>query len=334
MRTRRLLPAPACSRVRRSRSGARPRRAARERPAGQRPRRSATAACGASCSEVFRSACRTRRRVRSPRPITTSRSRRNRSSRTRRCSPRSSAQAYAPGFAAARSRRPAACGERPAEHEQLRQGGRGIAVIAARRLDSYTARGDGDELARRVRVGSASVAAPELEPRRHDAALAGRALAGRRPLTPTRPRAGALGRLRQRRQRPPRGVRAPRRHDRAVLRHRRMTRMKTRSSRAPLLSARAASRPSRSRGTALALAPAGTQAGRPPGAAGAHREQQNTKRQPCGVRTAGRSAGHRDRRTSCERQPAQAKPWARRRSRRRSRRSSRERDPRTCSRTG
>ncbi len=79
------------------------------------------------------------RRGRSRRPITIWRSPRSRSSRTPRCSRRWSRRLRARGRAAARSRRPSAARERHAEHEPTtREGGRGIAVIAARRLDSYT----------------------------------------------------------------------------------------------------------------------------------------------------------------------------------------------------
>ena len=105
-----------------------------------------------------------------------------------RRSPRSSRRPTPPRFELARSRRPSSSVRAtPQNMSNYRQGGRGIAVIAARRLDSYTpGRRDRHELARRVRVGAAPRAAPELEPRRHDAALARRAAGSSPPRTWTR----------------------------------------------------------------------------------------------------------------------------------------------------
>ena len=60
-----------------------------------------------------------------------------------------------------------------------REGGHGIAVIAARRLDSYTpAAATVTSWLGGFVWGPHLAPAPELEPRRHDAALAGGPLAG------------------------------------------------------------------------------------------------------------------------------------------------------------
>ena len=97
-----------------------------------------------------------------------------------------------------------------ADMRNYAQGGRAVAVIAARRLDRYTpGAGERDELARRVRLGSGALAAPELEPRRHDTHLATGPLA--RGLDEHRANAGAgpVRRVRRREQQPKRARSTP-----------------------------------------------------------------------------------------------------------------------------
>ncbi len=117
-------------------------------------------------------------------------SRRSRSSRTRRCSRRWCARSTRPGSATGTL---AKAGRLRAGDTQnmsnYREGGRGIAVVAARRLDTYTpARATVRSWLGGLVWGPGSGAAPDVEPRRHDALVAARGAGWWRPPAPTRRR--------------------------------------------------------------------------------------------------------------------------------------------------